>query len=226
MRIVYLLPFLFIFSCVHDPLVPPIENPDPNAPCDSTLIHFQEEVLPIFLTHCAQSACHGGNNPQKGIRLDNYANIRNTAGLDFNRPERSKIMKDGILEEDRDKQMPPLPNPLLNAQQITTILNWIRQGAKDTSCSNKACDTLQVTHTNQVNGIMNTYCVGCHNAQLASGNVQLHTYAAVRQTGLSGRLLGAIEHRSGFVAMPQGGNKLPACELRSIQIWVENGMPQ
>jgi mono/diheme cytochrome c family protein len=219
---------LLMVACKHEPLVmpDPDPDPDPNTPCDSNLISFQEEILPIFLTNCAQSGCHGGNYPQEGIRLDNFQNIRATAGINFSNPRKSKILDDGILETDPDKQMPPPPNPRLSTAQIDKIIAWIQQGAKDTGCAKTVCDTVNVRYTTHVASVMNTYCVGCHNNQLASGNVRLNDYDAVRTYAINGRLLGAVGHKPGYVPMPQGGNKLQPCDIRKLQIWVDQGSPQ
>jgi mono/diheme cytochrome c family protein len=219
---------LVVISCKHDPLfIPdPNPNPNPNVPCDSTIVNFQEEILPIFLTNCALSGCHGGSSVQKGIRLDNYTNIIATGRLDINDPEDSKILKDGILETDPDKRMPPPPNPRLSNAQIDKIMTWIRQGAKDTSCAQITCDTLNINYTNKISGILSTYCVACHNPQNISGGVLLNNYTNTRTVALNGRLIGAVEHRAGFVPMPIGGSKLPDCQLKQIKIWVENGAIQ
>jgi mono/diheme cytochrome c family protein len=214
---------LLMFSCKHELPNKPDPDPDPDTPCDTTLINFQAEILPIFLTNCAQSGCHGGTQVQKGIRLDNFQNIRSTGGINFINPRKSDILDDGILETDPDKRMPPPPRPALTTAQIDKIVAWIQQGAKDTACAQTACDTMQVRYTSHIAKIMNNYCVGCHNNTLASGNVRLNDFASVRSQAINGRLLGAVEHRSGFVPMPQGGNKLSACDIRKLQIWVAAG---
>jgi hypothetical protein len=37
--------------------------------------------------------------------------------------------------------------------------------------------------------------------------------------------VGAITHAPGFTPMPQGGAKLPACEIAKIKAWVDAGSP-
>lgn len=91
---------------------------------------------------------------------------------------------------------------------------------------NVPCNTDNVTYQNFVSGLMVTHCNTCHNASNPSGNVQTDTYNNLIVVVNNGKLIGAINHLSGFSPMPQGGNKLPSCDLQKIAAWIEAGAPQ
>jgi len=87
------------------------------------------------------------------------------------------------------------------------------------------CDTTVVTFSMSVNGILQQNCISCHNNSLTSGNVNLEGYTKVKTYADNGKLIGVISHSSGFLPMPQGGNKLGDCEIATIQKWIANGTP-
>jgi hypothetical protein len=86
------------------------------------------------------------------------------------------------------------------------------------------CDTSSVTFAS-VNTILQANCLSCHNSSLSSGNVNLDGHTQVKTYADNGKLMGTITHSSGFVPMPQGGNKLSDCEIATIQKWILNGTP-
>ncbi|MGV3539819.1 MAG: c-type cytochrome [Rufibacter sp.] len=89
----------------------------------------------------------------------------------------------------------------------------------------QVCDTNNVTFSGTVAGILNSNCTSCHNASLANGGVTLDTYAGAKIPAQSGKLLGVINHASGYPAMPQGGAKLSDCNIAKIKKWVDAGAP-
>jgi uncharacterized membrane protein len=217
-------------SCKHEPLFDPIDpDPDPNdttkVVCDSTIVYFQQQVLPIFQSNCALSGCHNSQSATKGIILDSYSNIMATAGIRKDKPRDSKIMKDGILEDDPEDIMPPLPSNPLSSEQINLILKWIEQGSNNNSCMESACDTTNVTYALNVRPIIVLKCQGCHHSANASGGVDLSTYNGIRQVAINGRLMGAVKRQNGFVPMPPVGAQLPDCEITQLNKWVESGAP-
>lgn len=91
--------------------------------------------------------------------------------------------------------------------------------------NNTACDTTGVTYSNTVAPLMQAQCVSCHSASFASGNIALDTYSAVKTSALNGSLYGSINYSGGFSPMPQGGNKMNACSIQKIKVWVDAGAP-
>ena len=87
------------------------------------------------------------------------------------------------------------------------------------------CDTVTVTFTLSVNGILQQNCINCHNSSTTSGNVNLEGFTHVKTYADNGKLMGVIRHSTGFVSMPQGANKLSDCEIATIQKSITNGTP-
>ena len=86
------------------------------------------------------------------------------------------------------------------------------------------CDTSNSTYTLVVQPALQTYgCVGCHSGSAPSGNILLNSYAAVKTYVQNGKLYGSIAHMGGYSAMPQGGNKMPICEINKIKAWIDAG---
>jgi hypothetical protein len=86
------------------------------------------------------------------------------------------------------------------------------------------CDTLNSTYSAVVQPALQTYgCIGCHSGPVPSGNILLTSYNAVKTYAQNGKLYGSITHSSGYVAMPQGGNKMNSCTINKIKAWIDSG---
>lgn len=88
------------------------------------------------------------------------------------------------------------------------------------------CDTTGVTYSAFVAPLLASNCNSCHNEATSNGNVITSTYTGLKTAVNSGVFRKAINHESGASAMPQGGNKLPSCELLKIDAWINQGAPQ
>ena len=207
------------FACHHQ-----IVNPaDPGGGTDTTgngggntLICFEGDVLPTFVSSCAKSGCHNAVSKEEGYVLDSYQNIVKK-GLKPGNANDSEI-----FEEIVSGDMPPNGEPKLSAAQIELIRDWINEGAKNTvDCS--TCDTAVFTYSAAIEPLMSTNCTGCHSGSLPDGGIDLSSYTGVKTVALNGRLTGAVSHSAGFSAMPQGGNKLNECEISQIEKWIAAG---
>ncbi|HNR49612.1 MAG TPA: hypothetical protein PKN14_10235 [Bacteroidia bacterium] len=87
-----------------------------------------------------------------------------------------------------------------------------------------SCDTTNVTYSESVAPVLKNYCYSCHSAAIANGSVVLDNYQSVKHVAADGRLLGTINHESGYIAMPQDQKKLSNCDIRKITIWINDGM--
>jgi hypothetical protein len=86
------------------------------------------------------------------------------------------------------------------------------------------CDTTNSTYSAVVQPALQTYgCIGCHSGAAPSGNVLLNTYTNVKTYVQNGKFYGSISHSAGFIAMPQGGNKMNACTINKIKSWIDAG---
>ena len=231
-------------SCVHDPFSPidpgpmdTIENPIDTmpvdtmdgdttlgVPCDTNVVYFTKEVLPILVSNCAKSGCHDAITHEKDMILDNFNNVLNTGKVKPYDLDGSKLYR-AITTNSGDDRMPPAPAQRLTNDQITLIAKWILLGAKDLSCDEVVggCDTTFVSYSAFVAPIMSTYCVGCHSGGTPSGNLSLNSHAAVQSLAFNGRLLGAISWANGYKPMPQGSNKLSECKINKIKAWINDG---
>lgn len=222
---------LIAVSCQHKPteLNLPIIPKDTigtggnKQPCDSTVVYFGRDVLPILNSNCAMSGCHDAETAAKGIVLTSFQKVMQTGKVvtfDLN----SSDLYEVIIEDKPDKRMPPPPKSALSAAQVALIAKWINQGAKNLICEEQNCDIINISYGNMIAKTMNTFCVGCHGANNPSAGINLTNYAGMAAIAANGKLMGSITHAAGFKAMPQGG-KLPSCEIKQIQKWVAMGFP-
>jgi type 1 fimbria pilin len=87
------------------------------------------------------------------------------------------------------------------------------------------CDDTVVTFSGTVNTILQP-CLTCHSNSDASssGNgIKLQDYSDVMIVVNNGKMMGAVNHSSGYAPMPDGGGKLPDCEIAQLQKWIDNG---
>jgi hypothetical protein len=103
-----LLLFVFLFvECVYHDLS--VDEP-PTFTCDAATISWQNDVLPIMQTSCAQSGCHDG-----------------ISRLDWADYDEVKEYANAIKQKTQDRSMPfdgPLPQ-----DQIDIIACWVNNGA-------------------------------------------------------------------------------------------------
>lgn len=209
------------FACVHQVIIPPIVQGGGGGN-DSTggggggdsIVCFEGEILPIFISSCAYSGCHDSKSKEEGYVLDTWKNITKK-GIVPGNANSSKI-----YQEIASGNMPPAGN--LTGAQINRIALWIEQGANNTTNCN-SCDTSIFTYK-AVAGIMTTNCTSCHSASNLSAGIDLSTYTGVSSAAVSGRLVGAVTHAPGYIAMPQGGS-LTDCNITQIEKWVAAGAP-
>lgn len=184
---------------------------------------FERDVLPIFQSNCTQSGCHNSADRESGYDLTTYSSIvsRGIKPGDYKGSEIYKVMVFPFGEG----AMPQSPYARLTDEQIATIALWIEEGAENTTCADSTCNTTNVTFSASVKPILQTYCNGCHGGSSPLGNVDYNTYNGVKATVTNGKLLGSIQHLSGFSPMPQNANKLSACNLGIIKAWIDSGAP-
>ena len=87
------------------------------------------------------------------------------------------------------------------------------------------CDTINVSYAEDIQTIFDNNCTMCHSGATPPGGFSLEDYASAVITAKSGRLMGAIKHQSGYLAMPQGANKLDDCSINKIEAWIKLSYP-
>lgn len=223
---VFLVLIMLVNACKHEPKLEDTSNNGgnnngTNNPCDSNIVYFEKDILPIFTANCAMSGCHDPASAEDEVILNNYQNIMATGEIKPNNPNESKAYE-VLITTKPDKVMPRPPMQRLSQAQIDLIAKWINQGAKNVNCNAGACDTTGVTYTKQVSPVINTYCVSCHNNISASGGINLEGYTNAKNATISGNVVGTILNGT----MPKGGTPLSACNKRKIQLWAAAGCPQ
>jgi hypothetical protein len=226
---VIVLLMLLLESCVHEPLVAPVNNPgepDPTVDeqCDPAVVYFENEILPLLVSNCAKSGCHDAATAEDGVILNSYASVMNSDVIEAGDPEKSDLYE-VITEDDADERMPPFPDAPLESEQIQKIRSWIAQGAANNKCNSMGCDTTNVTFSSSVLPLISTKCKGCHSGNAPSGGLDFTQHQTLQTVALDGRLLGAVTHAPGFAPMPQGGSKLSDCEIDMISIWISESAP-
>lgn len=106
---------------------------------------------------------------------------------------------------------------------IGIISSCTYDNREDEATKNEPCISSNISFSKDVKPILNSNCLSCHNKSLAEGGIVLEDFLNVKKVVESGRLLGAINHSPGFAPMPQGGAKLPDCEITKIRTWIKEG---
>ena len=229
----FLLMSLWIFiGCQHKPPTPVPQQPAQGSNDTTggnnnggntvdTGICFTRDILPIFISNCAKSACHDAVTKSDGYQFTDYNSIVSKDFVPGNADATELYEK--ITEDKPDKIMPPPPANALTAEQRDLIRRWINEGAKNTTNCSTPCDTNKFAFAADIQPIMDKYCKGCHSGTSAPLGIVLDSYSGVVAAANSGRLIGVIKHEAGFAPMPQGGNKLSDCEVIKIEKWIGSG---
>ena len=85
------------------------------------------------------------------------------------------------------------------------------------------CDTENVSYQTHIVPILQQNCFVCHSAAANLGSITLEGYTNLMQQVNNGQLLGAIQHKPGFTAMPQGAAQLGSCDIAKIEQWITDG---
>lgn len=92
------------------------------------------------------------------------------------------------------------------------------------------CDTADVKYSAQITYIISNNCYDCHSntaAPISGGGQSFEGYANISGylTTSAITLISSINHSVGFTPMPKDRPKLSECDIRTIEIWIENGFP-
>lgn len=90
----------------------------------------------------------------------------------------------------------------------------------------QGCDTTNITWNSKISAILNKNCVICHGEEVSYKGVRHDSYATEMVVVNDGRLRGVVNHLDGFVKMPKDRGMLPECELKLINMWLDNGAPE
>ena len=85
------------------------------------------------------------------------------------------------------------------------------------------CDTTNVSYEEFIAPTMQTFCNSCHSVAAPSAGIITATYEGLKVVALDGRLVGSINHETGYSPMPQAQPKLQECIRLKIKAWVDDG---
>jgi hypothetical protein len=229
-------------GCIHEPLdvlkepdtikkdtvivVPPILLDSSGIKCDTNIVYFEKDVMPIIRQSCAITGCHAGGTYEDGVNLENYAKIISTGKVKANNLN-TDFYKVITTTKESDV-MPPPPNTKLAKSQIDIIAKWINQGAKNLTCNPNyglplGCKKENTTYNNFVKKVVQDQCIGCHKSTNASGGINLEGYDNVKKNVDSGKFFGSITWNYAYVKMPLNSGKLDSCTINKIKFWIDNG---
>lgn len=221
--------FALVTSCTHDAVLPDVYKSDTpitigSGFCSPDTMYYNRDIAPILLSSCATSGCHNSTSAADGVDLTSYSKVIQTGGVRPYNPSNSELIE--VLYDNGEDRMPPSPSTRLSSDLIAKIELWINQGALNLTCSDtSACDSVNITFSQHVSPILSVNCVGCHSGGSPGGGIDLSNYTNIKAQVDNGKLIGSIEARTGFVAMPPGGNSLNSCNIAQINIWVADGAP-
>ena len=220
---------ILAFSCVNDKNLPsPTSSAtdtnsstvtNPSTPevvtCSPDTVYFNQTILPLITSNCAMSGCHDAITHKEGVILTDYTHIR--AYSSTTNPTGSTLYRNIVTG-----YMPP-KGPL-SSTQMASIIKWMQQGAKNNSCvASGNCVATNVSFATTVSPILKTNCTGCHSGATPSAGIDLNSYATVKVQAANGKLVGAVSHAAGYIAMPSATVSLSPCEISQIKAWVTEG---
>src|SRR5690242_5059709 len=101
------------------------------APLQAAEVDYLRDVKPILRAHCF--ACHGAARQKSGLRLDASSLLRkggkHGSVLVAGQADGSLLI-DAVLGNGRPRMPPEKDGHPLTEKEITTLRDWINQGAK------------------------------------------------------------------------------------------------
>jgi len=92
------------------------------------------------------------------------------------------------------------------------------------------CDTADVKYSTHIVEILDNRCLQCHNNvdfAVEGGGFSWEGYANISGylSTSSAVFMSSINHEAGYTPMPYNLPKLSECEIRKIELWIEDGFP-
>jgi len=104
------------------------------------------------------------------------------------------------------------------------------KSTKETTATNEPkkadCSGVAYTYTTDIKPILNQNCNGCHGPVKKRGGFDFTIDEVLMEHARNGKLVCAINHTKGCEAMPQYNPKLSDETIKTIECWVNSGMPQ
>jgi mono/diheme cytochrome c family protein len=199
-----------------------------GAVYDAKPIVFAQDVQPILKQACLP--CHTGPSAQAKFDMSTPAGLAHGgvsgAAIVPGKPEESFMIHRVKGPHNGMEQMPPGPTKL-TAQQIETLSEWIRQGAKTVA--------EPISFKRQVEPLIARWCLPCHQPENVTANLDMSSREAMLKGGDSGPLFVPGKADESLIVkrltqdtiqapqMPPGERKFTDAELQIIKDWINQG---
>lgn len=90
----------------------------------------------------------------------------------------------------------------------------------------ETCDVSSVTYSGTILPELEANCFTCHSSgvfAVLGGGIELEGYNKLKVHVDNGKLVGAVNWRAGFSAMPKGGVKWSDCQIQKLEKWISDG---
>jgi uncharacterized membrane protein len=111
-------------SASHAPLDPIV-----LASLPATIRLYQDVVKPMLGKLCGD--CHGGNDPDGDLRIDDYAHLLASKAVVPGKPKQSELVVRTRLPVDKSRHMPPAVSSQPEPAELDALELWIAQGATE-----------------------------------------------------------------------------------------------
>ena len=181
---------------------------------------YDRDIQPILMSSCAVSGCHDAATHKEGIDFSSYT--KTLKEIQGGNPNSSELYHSITATPGTEHFMPPKPYSALSKAAIDTIYSWIKRGGLNEECASPCDTTGTIKYTSHIKSIIDLSCISCHGINSPSGGIKLLTASDVQAVAKTGKLLGAVKRKSGFVAMPPT-YALSTCDVRQIELWINQG---
>lgn len=106
---------------------------------------------------------------------------------------------------------------------VVFLLSCAYENKEDLGIGQVPCEITEATYAIHILPILEDHCIGCHQPGFAQGGIDLVGYDLVKQSVDDGSFLGSIVHDPDYSIMPPDGQKIPKCEIETIEFWMANG---
>jgi hypothetical protein len=106
---------------------------------------------------------------------------------------------------------------------VLLFLAACNKDGDDDMTPNPMCESDNMSYNADILPILQSNCYACHEQGNQISGISLEGYSAVKPFADNGKLVGVINHSPGFPPMPDGGAKLPSCDIEKIESWVNDG---
>lgn len=105
---------------------------------------------------------------------------------------------------------------------VWALSSCSKDNAYTLSQNGQTCDTAMISYAQSIATIMNAQCNSCHSGSNPDGNLRTNSHQELSAINRD-RLVGAIEHASGYKPMPDGAPKMSDCDINKIKAWIHQG---